>query len=76
MDQTEIQAYIDRQIAKHNLTDYVEYVRYLPGDSLPPPDATHVISVRANQPAGPKVEVAVKARMPYNIALTAVLAVI
>lgn len=70
-----IQDAINDQIAKRGLGQYVEYVRYLPGDGAAPDDATHVLTL-ASATSGAKVQVAIKAKGFYASIADVVLGVI
>lgn len=72
----DIQDAINSQIAARGLSQYVDYITYLPGDAPAPEDATHVLTLRSTRTGG-KVEVAVKARGTlYGAAVDVVLSLV
>lgn len=61
----EIQGFLNGLVSKYK--DYVDYVTYLPDDSEPPQDHTHVVSIRSKD--GAKAEVAIKVKGIYSMLL-------
>lgn len=75
LNPSEWQGWIDGEIARRGLGEYVEYVRYIPQGGDVPPDATHVLSLRSTR-SGADVVVALKAKGVYAVLVDAVLAIV
>lgn len=73
-DLSDIQDAIDKQIAARGLSQYVDYVKYLPGDAPPPEDHTHLLTLASR--SGAKVQVAIKARGFYAAIVDVALSVL